>query len=383
MQKKIIGAYFFIFVILIAMMSLSRHTSEAIRSGSVAAAAPLWEKLLSLKYFVSHPKDPSPFVKVLAPISCKEEKEQLLLENQLLKNEISLIKKNQAELVSLVSNMAEYAPHNGGGDHYALLIEQQRSFERLLETLYIRLQAVPARVILRSFDTWNQSLWINIGSKINEEIVAPGSPLIAINSPVVIGSAIVGVVDFVGAYQSRVRLLTNRKLHPSVCVVRGGEAEGFIGEKIQGVLEQMRTQKIPSLSKEEQMQLTLLLQKLKKNLDPLKKNIYFAKGELAGSLFPSTRNSQGLVRGTGFTQRFLLSEGLRCEPLLQENDILVTTGMDGVFPPGFQTVIINKIIEKKEGDYFYEIEGVPVAYPVEELSLVFVLPPIKKSDAVL
>ena len=63
------------------------------------------------------------------------------------------------------------------------------------------------------------------------------------------------------------------------------------------------------------------------------------------------------------------------------NDVLVKTGMDGVFPPGFQVATVTRIELLKEGDYFYELEARPIAGPLEELSLVFVLPPMTPLDA--
>ena len=48
--------------------------------------------------------------------------------------------------------------------------------------------SMPARVIFRSPSTWNSSLWINIGSEANE---AYSQPIIAKNSPVLLGDSIV------------------------------------------------------------------------------------------------------------------------------------------------------------------------------------------------
>jgi len=49
--------------------------------------------------------------------------------------------------------------------------------------------------------------------------------------------------------------------------------------------------------------------------------------------------------------------------------------MDGIFPPGFQTAIVTRVGLLKEADYFM-IRGAPHCWPLEELSLVFVLPPL-------
>ena len=82
------------------------------------------------------------------------------------------------------------------------------------------MESIPARVIFRSPGTWNSSLWINIGENTNGDY---HRTLIAKNSPVLIGNSVVGVIDYVGKDQSRVRLITDSGLVPSVRVARGGE----------------------------------------------------------------------------------------------------------------------------------------------------------------
>jgi rod shape-determining protein MreC len=67
-------------------------------------------------------------------------------------------------------------------------------------------------------------------------------------------------------------------------------------------------------------------------------------------------------------------------PILAVNDLLITTGMDGIFPPGFQAGIVSKLGVLKEGDYFYDLEAQPIVGALNELSLVFVLPPLLKES---
>ena len=54
--------------------------------------------------------------------------------------------------------------------------------------------------------------------------------------------------------------------------------------------------------------------------------------------------------------------------------------MDGIFPPGFQVATVSSIGLLKEGDYFYDLEARPIVGALEELALVFVLPPVNKAD---
>lgn len=364
------------------MMSLSRHTSEKMRGNSVALLAPLWEKVLSFKYFLFHSSQPSPFIS----LSLKEEQQRLQLENQLLETEVSYLQKQLNEQVIFTSQLAKiasFAPEEAR----LLTTDYQQSFPRILNTTKWRLKAVPARVIFRSFDTWNSSLWINVGEATNH---IQQTSLVALNSPVVVGNNIVGIIDYIGQHQSRVRLITNSRLNPSVRASRGGGQDFLMSEQIENLLQQMNYKKQLSLSPDDQDQLVQLLKKLKQHLQPFKKSWYLAKGELLGSSSPSRAGQNTLLKGTGFNYDVADEEGdkrdLRNGKFLQDsqeqsiailkvNDILVTTGMDGIFPPGFQVARVTRVGLLKEGDYFYHLEAQPLVGPLEELSLVFVLPP--------
>ena len=69
----------------------------------------------------------------------------------------------------------------------------------------------------RSSAAWDHFLWINIGETTNERL---GKKAIMKNSPVVVGKSVVGVIDYVGRRQSRVRLITDSGLPLSVRVNR-------------------------------------------------------------------------------------------------------------------------------------------------------------------
>lgn len=371
MQKRFITTYLVIVATLLIMMSLSRLSTEKMRGGSVAMTSPFWEKVLSVKHFFLHPFQPSPFV----ALTLEEEKLKFQLEKKLLQSEIETL---QAQL-----------------DEQRLLnlqIAQVDKSEKKTAILNYRLHAIPARVIFRSFDGWDQALWINAGESSNPNAE---EPVIALNSPVVVGSAIVGVVDYVGNKQSRVRLITDSRLNPSVRASRGGEQDYYLNDHIEKLSLLLSNKKQTPLSQEDHTQLTLSLDKLKKGLQPFNKTSYLAKGELRGISPTSKRKEEIILKGTGFNYDFPDAEGdsrdLRTGesvrnpkepaiPILKVHDILVTTGMDGLFPPGFQVAVITKIDLLKEGDYYYELEARPVALPLEELSLVFVLPPIHKEE---
>lgn len=386
-QNRVIVIYFFIFATLLTVMSLAPHTNDKIRGASVAFIAPLWEKILSFKHFLFFPSRPSPFS---SSLSIEEEKERLQLENQLLQLELLDVYKQLDEqllLSSKIAHMVSLSPN----ETRSTVSDYEKSLKKALSLTKQRLKAMPARVIFRSLDTWNNSLWINIGrltDLLDQEFT------IAVNSPVVIGNAVIGIVDYVGDYQSRVRLITDNRLKLSVRAARGGEQEALLSAQIENLLQQMNRKKYSFFSSENQAHLIKFLKELKEGLQPLKKTWYLAKGELSGS--PSLYRSDETVhlKGIGFNYDFSDDEGesrdLRSGksllhphkssiPILKVDDVLVTTGMDGIFPSGFQAAIVTHVGLLKEGDYFYHLEAEPIAKFVEELTLVFVLPALTSS----
>ena len=385
MQRKFIATYLIIFATLLGMMSLSRSSTEKIRGQSVAWAAPIWENVLTFKHFILHPFQPSPF----NTLSSEEEKLRLQLENQLLQTENAFLHMQLNEQLLLISQAADISSAEPDA---ARTLEKSKTIQKKLKMLEQRRKSLPARVIFRSFDAWHQALWIDVGESSNQ---SEKDPTVALNSPVVIGSAIVGIIDYVGKEQSRVRLITDSRLNPSVRASRGGEQDYHLNEQIESLLHQMAFKKQIPLSPDDHAQLSQLLSKLKEGLQPFKRSWYLAKGELSGSLSSSRIGQAITLAGTGFNYDFPDEEGdsrdLRsgksmqnakdqAVPILRINDILVTTGMDGVFPAGFQVAIVTRIGLLKEGDYFYDLEARPIAGPLEELSLVFVLPPFKKEE---
>lgn len=368
-------------------MSLSRHTSDKVRGQSIAIIAPLWEKILSFKFFINHPSQPSPF----NHLSIEEDKQRLQLENQLLEIEIAYLQEQLHEQQLISSHIAQIAPLNPS-EAKELATEYDKNLQKNIKVMQKRIQAIPARVIFRSFDTWNSFLWINQGNYTNQNLQ---TTIIAKNSPVVIGTAIVGIIDYVGEYQARVRLISDNSVTPSVRASRGSEHDFFLTEQVEELLHQIHYKKNLPIPSEDQTRLSELLQQLKQNLQPLKKTWYLAKGKLLGSVFSARLGQSVYLKGMGFNYDFSDEEGegrdlrsgklnkqtqAEAIPILKLNDILITTGMDGIFPPGFQVAIVTRVELLKEGDYFYDLEARPLAGPLEELSLVFVLPPLTHEE---
>ncbi len=366
MQKKYIFSYFFILAVLLIIMSLSHSTSDKIRGESVAIVSPLWEKIGGKK--------------VDTKLPMKDEIHQLQLENQLLSNELSY-------LLSLF-DYQEGIQSQANNFQIDISEEARQAIPKLTQNLKLQIEAVPARVLMRSFDTWNSSIWIDVGSDNNQSY---SHEVIAKNSPVLVGNAVVGVIDYVDKKQSRVRLITDEGLNPSVRAARGGEQEITMGEQVDSVINWIKRKKLSQLSVEDKYKLLSLLNTLKTTLQPFKKSFYLAKGELRGSSKPSGRSLNPILKGIGFNYDFDDEEGggrdLRtgkplqgkgeAVPILKVNDILVTTGMDGVFPPGLKVATVTKVSLLKEGDYFYELEAQPLVHQLQQLDLVFVIPSLK------
>lgn len=177
-------------------------------------------------------------------------------------------------------------------------------------------------VVLREAGSWGSFLWIH-GD------VAEGTPVCA-------KGALVGVVEESGK-RSLVRLITDRKLVPSVRVKRG---EGQ----------------------------------------------HLAKGELFGTSQPIWRSRGSRLKGVGFNYDYddALGEardlrtgakkgGGDLVRLIEVGDELVTTGFDGVFPSGIPVGVVSRVYPLEEGAPSYDIEADLAVGSLDDLTHVDVL----------
>ncbi len=333
------------FASVLLLLSLGQSTTEGLRGFTVSFLSPFWESAQQFKSYTqsivgTHVPFSNGPVKTLA-----EEVEKLRLQNHLLKQELSQLKELYQQELSLYNHLQivqQKVPLND--DTKASLPRHAQDLQKLLKW---QLEAIPARVIFRSPVFWESTLWLNVGEADNELL---HRQVIAKNSPVVFGTSVVGVVEEVGLHQCRVRLITDASLTPSVRAVR--------------------------------------------SID--NKTWHLAKGELQGSSRPLWRSRSHTLKGIGFNYDYADEEGpardLRSGkplkdnpaypemPLLKVNDLLVTTGLDGVFPPGLSVAVVTKIKPLHEGDYFYELEAKPTVGEMDNLSLLFVMPPQQLSQ---
>lgn len=353
--------FFFFF-----LLSIPQPIVQELRSVCIAGISPSWE-------FFSHLKHS--FLR--AEKKFDKQEEQLKLENQILKNQLTHLENwffeekrlsEEKQLLLLLSEKIEE-------DFFA------RRLEALREIISRQLQALPAKVIFREPALWGSHLWINVGNYHNKRL---GSEIIAKNSPVVVGRNIVGIVEEVKEKHSLVRLITDSSFHPSVRAVRGSEQNRMILEQIESLLKILHFREDLPLKEN----LEELLIAFKKQLYSEGTSLYLAKGELQGMSEPLWRATTWKLKGLGFNYDFSDQEGASRElrtgalehqenavPLIHVGDLLITTGMDGVFPADLHVGIVTKILPLREGGCSYDLEAIPTLTNLHNLTDVFVLPP--------
>lgn len=317
-----------------------------------------------------------------ALVSAKFEKDRevkrLEGENHLLRMEIGKLKA-LLEQQGTIDNYQKEA--KGYTSAHLLKRASESSFLLDLNALL-----VPARVVYRDPAIWRSSIWVNVGEETNKEL---GRPVIGKNSPVVFGRGVVGALDYVGKRQSRVRLLTDLGLKPSVRAVRGFPQNIYLVEHIDVVMRALSMRPELSASRAE---LQKKLGELKNQLSQNAEGWYLAKGVLHGSGTPLWRRAGNILKGVGFNYDFADDEGsprdlrtgepvdplspLPKMPLIKVHDLLVTTGMDGIFPAGLCVAEVTKVFPLREGGYTYDLEAVPAVGNIDELQVVFIMPPV-------
>ena len=281
-----------------------------------------------------------------------------------------------------------------------LLHKKQAKEKAALHMQALSLQGVSvATILFRSAHSWNSSLWIDIGQEDNPK---EGPPIIGKNSPVLSGDAVVGVVDYVGKKASLVRLITDSALTPAVRVARVEREEtNPIAHSIQKLTKHAEQTAGLFQKEEEKRAFLYLLDELSKKY-PLthSETLYLAKGELQGHAEPLWRAPGKLLHGFGFQYDCQDSHGpardlrtgaaidpdgahptqLPPLPIIQEGDLLVTSGLDGVFPAGLKVARVHSISPLREGAFAYELLATPSAGDLLDLRYLFVLPPQKFSQ---
>jgi len=313
MKIKLTRPIIILAFIIVLLLSVTAVTTHKLQSGAVSLLSPFWKKM--------------------GYGSNDSQVHSLEVEVQLLKNQLDEIRALYAWEHEIQLKAIETMKETG------VTLESLDDLDRNQYESYqlfdLGVRSYPAKVIYRSPTTWNSTLWINVGERDNRK---HGRTVVSKNSPVVVGDSLVGVVELVNENKSRVRLLTDPEVTPSVRAVREVDGE----------------------------------------------TLYLAKGELHGSANVIWRRRGDILIGEGFNYDYEDDYGPARElhsepPILKVGDLLVTTGMDGVFPKGFRVATVSKIQMLREGDYYYEIEAVPTVKNLEEITVVTVLPELYRS----
>jgi cell shape-determining protein MreC len=374
MKSKTFTTYFSLALLLFVLLNIPSPMVDKIRSKAIPPFVAISDHLKQEKK--------------LSPL--EEKCNRLELENQTLKNQVRAVRewlrseeRLEDQLKSL-KNLSEFKTED-----FELKQFTRRRSDDLCGILSSQLFSIQAQVIFREPVSWSSAVWIDRGLADNKRL---GKQIIAEDSPVVVGHSIVGVVEYVGEKRSRVRLISDHSLTPSVRAVRGSEQSRMLLEHVEILQDHLKLRKdIFGLANE----YNTIFQELKTLESQLKKDLgdrYLAKGLLQGSSAPLWRSRKSLLKGRGFNYDTsdregpsrdlhggsLLSFGVKANPdeLLKVGDLLVTLGMDGIFPPGFHVATVSKIFPLKEGGFAYDIEAKPTAGNLDELSFVQVLPPL-------
>lgn len=220
-----------------------------------------------------------------------------------------------------------------------------------------------AKIIYRNPSTWNSFFWINIGKK--------NTPSIKINSPVLHHGTLIGNIDYVGQKQSRVQLVTNSNLTISVQALRGKDQYLDIMEHLS------------ALSKSEMIkQNEYLYDQIIAQLETLEKqnqNWHLTSGEISGLSQPLWRGNAHTLQGRGFKTHFNheTEQADSKMPLIQNEDLLVTTGLDGVFPEGIMVARVKQVDPLKDSSYYYTLIAEPIEKSFNYLKIVEVIPPVE------
>ncbi|CCB85069.1 rod shape-determining protein MreC [Parachlamydia acanthamoebae] len=366
MRRKQSQPYLFIFCFLFLLMSIPLQTAEKMKGSVAALLGPSWESLANTKLRLAS------FLSFTTKGADSHDQSEERLKELELENTLLMTENERLRL------MAEHD----------LRLNSWKEEDSASEKKELEGRGIPAKVIFRSPSSWNSSLWLNVGANKNEDL---GCSYICKNSPVMLGKSVIGVIDYVGKKQARVKLITDSGLTLSVRVHRGSDQKTILLEKVDLLLKSMSASSVQD--EEVKNLLNSFKEKLKKETVP---RLLLAKGELNGCSKSSWRSQAPCLRGIGFNYDFADQEGpardlrtgipediplsqratYQAPPLVRVDDLLVTTGMDGIFPEGLHVAKVVNIHPLKEGDYFYELDAEPTAGDMNDLSVVFILPPL-------
>lgn len=374
MRKVNYRSYIFLVVVFFVVFSFSSDKALVLRQITISALSCFWDRI----YVLTHSLQQSTIA--------KQELEQLQQDNYVLRMQIDHIREwllsedRIHEQIDLLRSITDLSNTEEAEKQFL-----RRRYQEIIKVLQLESRAIPAKIIFREPGSWSKYVWINVGEEDNRHLQ---EMVIAKNSPVLVGNSVVGVIDLVCKTKSRVRLITDNRLTISVRAIRGKEQDRFLLDQLNALLFSL--EKKQGMCTQEIQKVVLALTYLKKQIIPAEQNMYLAKGEIYGTGRPLWRSCGSFLKGRGFNYDFADEEGpdrdlrsgvvyekgseLPAVALLQVGDLLITTGLDGIFPAGLHVAAVSKVYTLQEGQCSYNLEAIATAGNFDKLNLVCVLP---------
>jgi len=159
-----------------------------------------------------------------------------------------------------------------------------------------------------------------------------------------------------------------------VRALRGGVQNTILEKKISDLIQTLSLQ--TDLAGSDEMQ--HLLKTYLETLDIEAGDSYLAKGEIRGASRSLWNIGKGKLNGVGFHYHCSDEEGeavdLRGKNLLQVGDVLVTTGMDGIFPPDLHVGLVTKVDPLREGATSFSLQAESLISDLGNIGEVIILP---------
>lgn len=359
-------------------LSLSEQTANRLRSSACGLAAPSWKFFFKSKEKIGKWKEFF-FSKTKDSFHQLEQQLTLLqLENFSLKKKLEILTAEYQRQNSFITTLKNYEMSTQTQN-----IKRQEELQRLLQ-LYS--EAIVGHIIFREIQSWSSSFWVDIGDKINRHL---GKTIVGKNSPVVVGNSVIGLVEYVDEHRSRIRLITDPSIILSVRSIRDQKDEMLPITQIHEIIQKLYSfrEDNPFLAPSYD-----LLQHLLEKIELHNNTLFLAKGELRGANSLRWGQRKPIFHGVGFNYDFedekgpardlrtgqveYFSKESRKISLIQKNDLIITTGMDGVFPSGLYVGKVLAVHPLQEGDFSYSIDVVSLIDNFENLSCVTILPPL-------
>lgn len=188
----------------LCQLSLPKNFTHRLHSIVIASFSLPWEGLSRFKG------------RLFEGPSYKKKIEKLEIENYQLRS--------QAEVLKAYLGLQEYIDQKEEEVKQPMTAYGKRRQREIFKLMNLYTEASVGRVIFREPSCWANSFWIDLGKESN---LLGDRGVVAKNSPVVLGNSLVGLVEYVDTHRSRVRLITDPTVVPSVRAIRGGRRSGL------------------------------------------------------------------------------------------------------------------------------------------------------------